>query len=77
MIDKKITLERANFVKGLRAGNISVKIYKSKDNRYVVVRRRYFLGVLIHKKYCLVDDYESAEDIIRELKFDGKCRKLG
>ena len=63
------------FVKGLRVGNISIKVYESKEKKYLIVRLRYVLGIPVSKNEMLVDDYEQADDLIRDLKFDGQCEK--
>jgi hypothetical protein len=68
-------LENKNFVKGLRVGNTSLKIYECSDKNYLVVRRRYFMGIPISSECMVMDNFESAEDLIRELKFDGRCGK--
>jgi hypothetical protein len=68
-------LGNKNFVKGLRVANTSLKIYECSNKNYLVVRRRYFMGIPISSECMVMDNYEGAEDLIRELKYDGRCGK--
>jgi len=61
------------FIKGFRAGNRSVKIYKSVDDKYLIIKSKYFFGIRIRNEKVIVNDLELAEDFIRELKFDEYC----
>ena len=64
------------FVKGLRVGNISIKIYEGGETNYLVVQTKYFLGFPIYKREMIVDDYEKAEDLVHDLRFDGQWGKI-
>ncbi len=64
------------FVKGLHVGNISLKVYESSDKKYLIVRTKYLIGIPIYKTKFMLDNYEEAEDLVRDLKFDGRCGKI-
>lgn len=68
--NKIVNLDNTGFVKGIRVGNVSVKIYYSKENQYLVVRRKYFLGFCYSTKEVIVNDYYTAEDYLSNLEFD-------
>lgn len=64
------------FVKGLHVGNISLKVYESSEKKYLVVQTKYLMGIPIYRTKFMLDDFEQADDLVRDLKFDGYCGKI-
>jgi hypothetical protein len=71
---KSIKDDEGNFLEGLRVRDTSIKIFKSTDNKFLVVTKKYFLGILIREKKVIVDDYETAERYIEDLRFEKSKR---
>lgn len=60
--------ESSDFIKGIRVGNNSAKVYKYEENKYLVILKKYLFGLCYYKKEIVVDDFYTAEDYIRNLK---------
>ena len=71
---KSIKDDEGNFLEGLRVRDTSIKILKSTDNKFLVITKKYFLGILIREKKVIVDDYETAERYIEDLRFEKSKR---
>jgi hypothetical protein len=71
---KSIKYDEGNFLEGLRVRDTSIKIFKSTDNKFLVITKKYFLGILIREKKVIVDDYETAERYIEDLRFEKSKR---
>jgi hypothetical protein len=71
---KSIKDDEGNFLEGLRVRDTSIKIFKSTDNKFLVITKKYFLGILIREKKVIVDDYETAERYIEDLRFEKSKR---
>jgi len=71
---KNIKDEEGNFLEGLRVRNKSIKIFKSANNKFIVVIKKYFFGIPIRKEKVTVDDYETAEEYMDDLRFEKSKR---
>ncbi len=60
----------AEFIKGIRVANGSVKIHKLSDGRFVVTTKKYFLGVKYSEKRKILSSMEEAEDYFVSAKFE-------
>jgi hypothetical protein len=60
--------ESTDFIKGIRVGNNSAKIYQYEGNKYLVILKKYIFGFCYSTQEIIVDDYFTAEDYIRNLK---------
>lgn len=68
--DKIIDNYTSGFIKGIRVGNISIKIYYYKEEQYLIIRRKYFLFICYSIKKVIVNDFYSAEDYLNNIEFD-------
>lgn len=59
-----------DLIDGMRVQNGSVKIYKLDDSKFLVVCRKYFMGIPYQVKKIVVADYEAAEDYLLKMKFE-------
>lgn len=57
-------------IKGIRIGNSSVKIFQNSSEKYLVVIKKYKLGIHYSTEEFIVEDYFIAEDYINRLKFE-------
>jgi hypothetical protein len=60
--------ESTDFIKGIRVGSNSAKIYKYEEGKFLVVLKKYFFGVCYYRNEIIVEDFFTAEDYIRNLK---------
>jgi len=60
----------AEFVKGIRVANGSIKIHKLSDGRFLVTIKRYFHGIKYSEKRKILSSMDEAEDYFVSAKFE-------
>lgn len=68
---KAVPTDNTNrLIKGVRIGNCSVKIFQNSSLQYLVIIKKYKLGINYFTEEFIVEDYFIAEDYINNLKFE-------
>jgi|GEM_PF-6962715 len=63
-----LAIDPNKLIKGIRVRNHSIKIYQQDDSKYLILLKRYFMGICVSRKQFIVDDYYTAEDYLRNFK---------
>jgi len=71
---KNIKDDKGDFLEGLRVKNKSIKIFKTDGNKFIIVVKKYFLGITIREEKIIVDDYDIAEEYMEDLRFEKNKR---
>jgi hypothetical protein len=64
------TTDTNRLIKGVRIGNCSVKIFQNSSLKYLVIIKRYKLGINYSTEEFIVEDYFIAEDYLNNLKLE-------
>jgi hypothetical protein len=63
-------VRKANLVDGMRIGDHSIKVFDRGDGKFLIIRKKYLFRIPVKTEEIVVDDYETVEDCLSDIRFE-------